>query len=140
MLLTGGFALGFRCAVSGLNDNLQQMLFADIGAGLAAEFTAGIGAALATTFVAAGQPHFDRVGKQFFPVQAVAVIGVFDHQCGALLNHRDVDAPGGLLAGLFALFGGFDAMLDGVTNHLLKRRHHEIHYLPVCFDIAAVEG
>ena len=66
-------------------------------------------------------------------VDALAVVGQGNHYLATFAAQLQVDAPGVVLAGALATFTGFDAVIHGVTQHVLQGRHHPFHQGAVKF-------
>ena len=72
-------------------------------------------------------------------VEPATVVADADDHLSRLARHLDVHRALGRLAGLAALGRGFDAMRDGIAQHVLERRLDAIEQIAVHFAVRAID-
>ena len=79
---------------------------------------------IAKVGVCGHQPAFHRLFTHRFYVDAGAIITDLDDHIAAFTRQPQIDATNLRLAIATTYFGRFDAMVDGVAQHMLQRRNH----------------
>ncbi|WP_343225244.1 hypothetical protein [Agrilutibacter solisilvae] len=72
-------------------------------------------------------------------VEAGAVVGHFQHDFRPFAADGDADGAFFGLAGLLALFRRFQAVRDGVAEHVLQRRGHALQHVAVQFALGIAQ-
>ncbi len=88
------------------------------------------------------QTPFDGFAAYRVGVDAFAVVGQGDHHLAALAGQLQADVAALFLAGATALLRVLDAVVHGVAQHVLQRRHHALHQgaVQLAFRVDHVEG
>ncbi len=107
-------------AEAGLQDEGKQFAAADFGIGTE-------------------QSSLDRLAPDGIGVQAATIIGHHDHHFRSFASDRDGDRALFRFATARALLGGFQAMGDGIAQHVLQRRGHAIEDVAVHFALGAFD-
>ena len=75
------------------------------------------------------QPALDGLAAYRVGIDALAVVGQGDHHFAAFAGELQADVAALLLAGATALLRVLDAVVHGVAQHMLQRRHHALQGL-----------
>ena len=99
-----------------------------------------IGVFVALGAVVADQALVDRLLAQLDRVHALAVVLQHDHDAVGLLPGLEQDEGLGRLAGGDPLLGRFDAVVEGVAQHVHQRIVQAVHHHAVDFGLGAFDG